>query len=470
MPLSVVILAAGRGRRMHSESPKVLHLLAGRPLLWHVWRSVAALKPRAVYVVHSGTARTWRAALDQPREASSPEICWVAQKEALGTGHAARLALEQMPAGDRVLVLCGDTPLLRPATLHRLLEEGVADGLTLLSAVPAEPTGYGRLRRDSADRLLGIVEEADATPRERELREVSAAVMTAPAALLRRLLEGLKRTNAQGEYYLGDVVGRALGEGLRVDVVRASDAREIAGVNTHAQLAVAERTCRRRRALELMEQGLTLLDPERFDLRGELHCGRDVLIDINVVLEGEVHLGDGVRIGAHCCLRDVKLEQGVRVLPFSLLEEVWVGRGARLGPYCRVRPGTRLEAGARIGNFVELKNSRVGSGARVNHLSYVGDSEVGPNANVGAGVITCNYDGRSKHRTAVGAGAFIGSGCQLVAPVKVGAGATVAAGTTVTRDVLPGSLAIGRTRQRNVADWHGVGASQAERETDNGRS
>ena len=449
---------------MCSELPKVLHPLAGRPLLWHVQRAAAALRPRAIFVVCGADALPVRAALRE-----SPEVEWVIQEEALGTGHAARLALERIPATDQVLLLCGDTPLLRSRTLASLLEEGGADALVVLTAVPETTDGYGRVLRGADNSLRGIVEEADATPEQRQLKEVNTGVLAAPAAMLGRLLQGLDRANKQGEYYLGDVVHLALTADLPVRTVCAPDPEESAGINTRVQLAAAERACRRRRALELMEQGLTLLDPERFDLRGELRCGRDVVIDINVVLEGEVHLGDGVHIGPHCYLRDVSLGEGVQVLPFSLLEETRVGKKARLGPYCRIRPGTHLEDEVRVGNFVELKNSRIGAGTRINHLSYLGDSEVGAQANIGAGVISCNYDGQKKHRTVIGAGAFIGSNCQLVAPIQVGAGAMVAAGTTVTKDVAPDSLAIGRVRQRNLRDWR-RGNEASSGETDSGKS
>ena len=452
--LSIVILAAGEGRRMRSRVPKVLHTLAGCPLLEHVCRAAGALAHRELYVVYGngGEAVRERMAGIQAR--------WVLQERRLGTGDAVACALAHIPEADRVLVLCGDVPLLRPATLERLLSESAEDGLGLLAALPEDPSGYGRILRDAAGRPLRIVEERDAEPEQRAIREVYGGVLVAPAAALTRWLRAMASgDNAQGERYLTDAVAAAVAEARPIAVVFAEDAWELAGVNDRIQLARLERRYQRRQANELMAAGVTLADPDRFDLRGRLNAGCDVTIDVNAVLEGEVRIGDGVSIGANCVIRDSVIGANTVLLPNCYVEQAAVGARCRLGPFCRIRPETQLGDETQIGNFVEIKKASIGSRTRINHLSYVGDATVGTDVNVGCGTVTCNYDGARKHRTVIEDGVFIGSDTQLIAPVRVGRDATVAAGTTVTHDVEPEVLAIGRARQRIVRGWKRPGRS-----------
>ena len=455
-PLSVVILAAGRGKRMRSRLPKVLHPLAGRPLLAHVVEAARALGPEAVYVVHGHGGGQVRAAL------GGLPVTWVEQAEQLGTGHAVAQALPRIPDGHQVLVLYGDVPLLRSETLRRLLKAAEAGapgerGLALLTAELPDPTGYGRILRDADGRVTGIVEEGDASAEQRALREVNTGVLAAPAGRLRAWLERIDNRNAQGEYYLTDVVALAVLEGVPVRAVPAEDPAEVQGVNDRLQLAALERLWQRRAAEGLMRQGVTLLDPDRLDLRGEVVCGTDVTLDVGVVLEGRVELGDGVRVGPYAVLKDVRLGEGCEVLAHSVLEGVEAGAGVRIGPFARLRPGTRLADGVRVGNFVELKAAEVGEGSKINHLSYVGDASVGRDVNIGAGTITCNYDGHRKHRTVIEDEAFIGSDTQLVAPVRVGRRATIGAGSTITKDAPPGELTLSRAPQVTRKGWRRPG-------------
>lgn len=431
---------------MRSSLPKVLHCLGGEPLLAHVLRAARALAPQRVHVVHGHGGGRVREVFDDGA------IHWVAQAEQLGTGHAVQLALADIAADRQVLVLYGDVPLIRAADLELLCAAGRA-GPAVLTTTLADPHGYGRILRDADGRVIRIVEERDADAAQRAIREINTGVIAAPAGALAAWLADMDRANTQGEYYLTDVVAIAVAAGIRVRDVAATDAADVAGVNRRSELALAEREYQKRRALALADCGVTVLDPWRLDLRGAVEVGRDCLIDVNVVLQGPVTLGDNVRVGANCLLSNVRVGDAVTIRPNSVIEDTVIGDRAVIGPFARIRPGTRVGADAHVGNFVELKNTELAAGAKVNHLSYVGDSRVGAGANIGAGVITCNYDGANKHRTEIGADAFIGSNSQLVAPVRIGDGATVGAGSTVTKDVPDGSLAVTRARQCNIPGW-----------------
>ncbi|MDN3516599.1 bifunctional UDP-N-acetylglucosamine diphosphorylase/glucosamine-1-phosphate N-acetyltransferase GlmU [Aquisalimonas lutea] len=445
-PLHVVILAAGQGTRMRSDLPKVLHPLAGRPLLRHVVDTALGLGPAAVHVVHGhGGDRVRSALADVP-------VTWVEQGEQLGTGHAVQQALPAIPDDASVLVLYGDVPLVRAETMTNLVA-AAADGAAVLTTELADPGGYGRVIRDADGSVARIVEDKDATPDERAVRETNTGLMAAPAGRLRGWLARCGNDNVQGEYYLTDVVALARSDGEAVHAAVAADPEEVAGVNDRVQLQTAERAYQYRQAQELMRAGLGLVDAGRFDLRGSLAFGRDCSIDVGVVLEGRVVLGDGVSIGPYSVLRDTVVEDGATVDSHTIAEQAHIGAGAQVGPYARLRPGTELRAGARVGNFVETKKAVIGPGSKVNHLSYIGDAELGRDVNVGAGTITCNYDGSEKHRTVIEDGAFIGSDSQLVAPVRVGAGAFLGAGTTLTRDTEPESLTVTRAPQRSVPGW-----------------
>lgn len=445
-PLHVVILAAGQGTRMRSDLPKVLHPLAGRPLLRHVVDTALSLGPAGVYVVHGHGGDSVRSALaDVP-------VRWVEQTEQLGTGHAVQQALPNIPDDASVLVLYGDVPLVRATTMTDLVA-AAADGAAVLTTELPDPKGYGRVIRDANGSVARIVEEKDATPDECVVSETNTGLMAAPAGRLRAWLERSGNDNAQGEYYLTDVVALARSDGEAVHAAIAADPAEVAGVNDRLQLQAAERAYQHRQAQELMRAGLGLVDAGRFDLRGSLTFGRDCSIDVGVILEGRVALGDGVSIGPYSVLRDTVVEDGATVDSHTVAEQTRIGPGAQAGPYARLRPGTELHAGARVGNFVETKKAVIGQGSKVNHLSYIGDAELGRDVNVGAGTITCNYDGSEKHRTVIEDGAFIGSDSQLVAPVRVGAGAFLGAGTTLTRDTEPESLTVTRAPQRSVQGW-----------------
>ncbi|GIX31651.1 MAG: bifunctional protein GlmU [Porticoccaceae bacterium] len=446
MKTDVVVLAAGRGRRMRSQTPKVLLSLAGRPLLEHVLEKARAVSDGAPVVVVGARGEEIRA-----RFARS-EVRWAHQPRPLGTGDAVRCALPLLDPAARVLVLYGDVPLIEVATLERLLALVSPDTLALLTARCDRPRGYGRVVRDAQGRVVRIVEERDATPEERSLDEINTGVIAFPPGFLHRHLPQLGCDNAQGEYYLTDLVALALEAGLHVAAEAAADELEWRGVNDRLELHDLERLYQRRLARALLAQGVAVMDVERFDCRGELHCGPDCTIDVGAVFEGKVELGAGVTVGPGCVLRDVRVGDGAVLHAYTVIEgPAEIGPGVQVGPFARIRPGTRLERGSRVGNFVEVKNARLGPGSKANHLAYLGDVEVGAEANIGAGTITCNYDGRTKHATAIGDGAFIGSNTALVAPVRVGEGATVGAGSVITRDVPAGQLAVARARQRNVA-------------------
>ena len=446
-PLDIVILAAGQGKRMYSALPKVLQPLAGKPLLAHVLDAAQALEPRRVVVVygHGG---------DEVRHVfRDRDLGWALQEPQLGTGHALQQALPQLAPEGITLVLYGDVPLIRPESLRHLVARASEAAMALLAVELPDPKGYGRLVRDASGKLQRIVEEKDATPAERKIREANTGIMAAPTAAFARWLAQLKNDNAQGEYYLTDVIALAVAEGGEVATACATDKWEVTGVNSKDQLADLEREFQRAAAKQLMLQGVTLLDPARFDLRGKLQCGREVSIDVGCVFEGKVTLGEGVSVGPYCVLRDVSVGAGTRIAPFSHLEGAQIGERCIIGPYARLRPGTVLEGEAHIGNFVEVKNSQIGPGSKANHLSYVGDATVGARVNIGAGTITCNYDGVNKHRTVIEDEAFIGSDTQLVAPVTVRRGATLGAGTTLTREAPPDTLTVSRAKQVSLPAW-----------------
>jgi len=447
MPLSVVILAAGQGKRMNSRLPKVLQPLAGRPLLRHVLDAARQLKPAGLHVVHGHGGEAVRAAI------GDNGIRWVQQAQQLGTGHAVMQAMPQIPDDHLVLVLYGDVPLLAATTLQELVALADARTMALLTVRLADPTGYGRILRDARGQVKAIVEQGDATAAQRRISEGNTGVMVVEARRLRGWLNKLRNHNVQGEYYLTDIVAMAVKDRVAVRAQIAASEPEVLGVNDRRQLAQLESVLRTRRAEAAMLAGATLADPARFEQRGELVLGRDVFIDINVVFEGRVELGDGVRIGPGCVLRDMKVGADTRVFANCVLEESAIGAGCHVGPFARLRPGAALADGVHIGNFVEVKNSRIGKGSKANHLTYLGDSDVGEKVNVGAGTITCNYDGANKDRTVIGDGAFIGSGNMLVAPVTIGENATTAAGSTITREAPPGKLTVARARQVTIEGW-----------------
>jgi len=446
-PLQVVILAAGQGKRMHSDVPKVAHPLAGRPLLAHVIESARSLDPQRLCIVVGHGAQLVR------ERVPAPGASWALQARQLGTGHAVMQAIPSLAPGGTVLVLYGDVPLIAPNTLRLLVEAAGGGKLAILTQDLENPKGYGRIVRDASGRVARIVEEKDADVKERAIREVNTGIIAAPRELLEKWLSRLSNDNAQGEYYLTDIVAAAVADGVMVEVRQPAGAHECLGVNSKSDLAALERRFQMNKAESLLESGVTLADPARIDVRGELSCGRDVSIDVNCIFEGKVVLGDGVRVGANCILRDVTVGAGTEVKPFSLLEEASIGKNARIGPYARIRPGTELADEVHIGNFVEVKASRIAARSKANHLAYVGDSTVGADVNIGAGTITCNYDGANKHRTVIEDGVHIGSDVQLVAPVTVGKGATIGAGATITKDVPPGGLTLTEKKQVSKPDW-----------------
>ena len=445
--LQVVILAAGQGKRMRSELPKVAHPLAGRPLLQHVVDSARELGPRRLCVVVGHGADAVKSRID------APGIVWAVQERQLGTGHAVMQALPALDGGGTVLVLYGDVPLISPATLRSLVAASAGSRLAILTQTLDEPRGYGRIVRDAQGRVARIVEEKDASDAERAIREVNTGIVAAPRERLAAWLSRLRNDNAQGEYYLTDIVAAAAAEGVPIEVRQPVAAHECLGVNSKSDLAALERRFQMNQANSLLDAGVTLADPARIDVRGHLECGRDVVIDVNCIFEGRVKLGDRVRVGANCILRDVTVGDDTEVKPFSLIEEASIGRNARIGPYARVRPGSELGDEVHIGNFVEVKASRIAARSKANHLAYVGDSTVGSDVNIGAGTITCNYDGANKHRTVIEDDVHIGSDVQLVAPVTVGKGATIGAGATITKDVPPGGLTLTEKKQVSKAGW-----------------
>lgn len=447
MSLSIIILAAGQGTRMHSALPKVLHELAGRTLLEHVYVAASRLDHRQINIIYGYGGQK------VPETLAHLRADWVEQKQQLGTGHAVKLAMSGVPDVDNVLILYGDIPLITFETLQQLVSSAGASGFSLLTSLLDEPTGYGRIIRDDSNNVSCIVEEKDATPEQRAVTEINTGMMVVKARLLKRWLSELNNNNAQGEYYLTDIVEKAVSENIRVNTIQPESISEIHGVNNRVQLAELERYYQLIQAQHLMRHGVTLMDPSRFDLRGDLETGRDVRIDINVVIEGSVSLGNDVSIGQNCYINNADIGDGATILPNCVIENAVIGNGCKIGPFARIRPDTRLAEHVHIGNFVEVKKSEIGPGSKVNHLSYVGDSEIGKNVNIGAGTITCNYDGANKHKTIIGDNVFIGSDTQLVAPVVVGEGATIGAGTTVTKDIAADTLTCNKLEHRTVKGW-----------------
>jgi bifunctional UDP-N-acetylglucosamine pyrophosphorylase/glucosamine-1-phosphate N-acetyltransferase len=447
MELSIIILAAGQGTRMHSALPKVLHSLGGRPLLAHALDTAHRLGASLVHVVIGHGAERVRQAFDHTN------VHWVIQEQQLGTGHAVAQVMPELPDSRIVLVMYGDVPLITPETLKPLLDIAASDGLAVLTAVLDNPAGYGRILQDADGGIHGVVEEKDASAEQRCIREINTGFLAVPAGRLRRWVQALDNRNAQGEFYLTDVVALAVRDGVPVRGVRAADPQEILGVNDRIQLATLERRFQQRQAWECLRAGVTLIDPARFDLRGRLTAGQDVVIDVNVVLEGDVRLGNRVSIGPNVVLRNTTVGDDVTILANCLIEDAAIGEGARIGPFSRIRPETVLAADTHVGNFVEIKKSQVGAGSKINHLSYIGDTTVGRKVNIGAGTITCNYDGANKHRTVIGDDVFIGSDTQLVAPVEIGDGATIGAGSTITRNAPAGELTLSRAPQQTRSGW-----------------
>ena len=444
--LEVIILAAGKGTRMRSAIPKVLHKLAGKPLLEHVVATARKLSPTKIHVVVGHGSEQVSAAV------SGDDVTCHKQQNQLGTGHAVAQALPQCDPASTVLILFGDVPLMSAKTLRNLLAS-TTDAPSVLAAHIPDPTGYGRVIRDAHQRFVEIVEEKDASEEQRAVQEVNTGVIAAPASLLTTLLSRVNNQNAQAEYYLPDVLGIAREDGMTVNVVVSEDPAEILGVNNRLQLEELERILQQRLAEKLLLDGVAVSDRRRLDIRGELTCGEGVSIDINVLLEGDVTLGDNVTIGANCVIRDAAIGANTVIQPFSHIERAVIGTDCFIGPYARLRPGTDLGSAVRIGNFVETKNSTLGAGSKANHLAYIGDTTVGEGSNIGAGTITCNYDGANKFPTHLGDGVFIGSNSTLVAPVTIADGGFVAAGSVITKDVLADDLAVGRAKQRNISGW-----------------
>lgn len=446
MSLHVVVLAAGKGTRMRSSLPKVLHPIAGRPMVSHVIETAHALNAEKIHLVYGHGGEVMQARL------SDASVEWVLQAEQLGTGHAVAQAMPSIPDDANVLVLYGDTPLIHVATLQALLSIQPANGIGLLTVTLANPTGYGRILRTN-EQVVGIVEQKDATPEQLAIQEVNTGVLVAPAKQLKQWLGGLTNQNAQAEYYLTDIIAAAHRSGSLIQTAQPVCAQEVEGANNRVQLARLERFYQKRAAEQLMLDGVTFLDPARFDLRGTLVCGEDVVLDVNVIIEGQVTLGHRVQIGAGCVLKDCQIADDSIISPYSVIESSTLAEGCTVGPFARLRPGAELAAQAHVGNFVELKNAKLGLGSKAGHLSYLGDSEIGANVNIGAGTITCNYDGANKHKTIIEDDVFVGSDTQLVAPVRIAKGATLAAGSTITQDVGEAELVLTRVRQHHVTGW-----------------
>ncbi|CZF85194.1 Bifunctional protein GlmU [Grimontia celer] len=446
MNFSAVILAAGKGTRMYSNLPKVLHTLAGKPMAKHVIDTCSSLGAKNVHLVYGHGGDAMKAAL-----AEEP-VNWVLQAEQLGTGHAVNQAAPEFADDEQVLILYGDVPLISEQTIENLLDAQPDGGIALLTVVLDNPTGYGRIVRRNGP-VVAIVEDKDASQEQKLIKEINTGVMVATGGDLRRWLSELKSDNAQGEYYLTDVIAIAHDEGRAVEAVHPESAIEVEGVNNRIQLARLERAYQAAQAEKLLESGVMLRDPARFDLRGQLQCGTDVEIDVNVVIEGSVTLGDNVVIGAGCVLKDCEIDDNTVVRPYSVIEGASVGEDCTVGPFARLRPGAELVEDAHVGNFVEVKNARVGKGSKANHLTYLGDAEIGERVNIGAGTITCNYDGANKHKTVIEDDVFVGSDSQLVAPVTIKKGATIGAGTTLTSNVEEGQLVITRAKARVIDGW-----------------
>ena len=444
--MNIVILAAGQGKRMHSNLPKVLHPLAGKALVSHVIDTARSLSPQTLCLVYGHGGDTVRTTLD------SPDLSWALQEPQLGTGHAVQQALPHLNAAGTTLILYGDVPLIQTETLKRLVH-AAQDALAVLTLELPDATGYGRMVRNAAGQVVRIVEQKDASAEERNIREINTGIMAMPTARLGEWLGRLSNDNVQKEYYLTDIVGMAVEQGLPIRTANPKHDWEVLGINSKVQLAELERIVQRNTAEQLMEQGVRLADPARLDVRGELLCGRDVFIDVNCVFEGKVELAEAVEVGPNCVLKNARIGAGARLAAFTHIEDAVVGADGMIGPFARLRPGTELAENVHIGNFVEIKKSRIAAHSKANHLAYIGDAIIGSRVNVGAGTITCNYDGANKFQTVIEDDAFIGSDSQLVAPVTVGRGATLGAGTTLTKDAPPDMLTISRAKQVSISGW-----------------
>ena len=440
MSTTVIILAAGKGTRMRSSLPKVLQPLAGRPLLGHVIETAKKLNADNIITIYGHGGDRVQTAFAQQ------EIKWVEQAEQLGTGHAVQMTLPVLPQDGVSLILSGDVPCINPVTLQKLLDATTATGIGLVTLTLSDASGYGRIVRENGE-IQAIVEHKDASEEQRQIKEINTGIYAVSNAKLHEWLPNLSNDNAQGEYYLTDIVAMALADGMQVASVEPEQAFEVEGVNDRVQLAALERQFQAFQAKQLMQQGVHLIDPSRFDLRGNLTVGQDVRIDINVIIEGDCELGDNVEIGAGCIIKNTKIAAGTKVQPYSIFDSAVVGEDTQIGPFARLRPGAQLANEVHIGNFVEVKNTTIGLGSKANHFTYLGDAEIGAGSNIGAGTITCNYDGANKFKTIIGDQAFIGSNSSLVAPVRIGNGATVGAGSTITRDVEDNSLAVERSKQ-----------------------
>lgn len=447
MELSIIILAAGQGKRMYSELPKVLHPVGGIPMIEHVVKTSELLKPKHINIVYGNGG-----AVVKDRMAHL-NVKWCEQKKRKGTGHAVLQAIPKIPDEHQVLVLYGDVPLICEHSLRRFLEIGSKADVAVLTAKVSDPTGLGRIIRDFGAKVKAIVEQRECSSEELEIREINSGIITASAKKLKEWLPKLKNKNACGEYYLTDIIAMAVKEGSKVDAIKAIDAKEVLGVNSRNQLVRVERYYQKKQAENLLNQGVMIVDPSRFDLRGDLIAGKDVKIDINTIFEGRVSIGNNTQIGPNCFIKNANIGHNVVIKPNCVIDGAEISDNCHVGPFARLRPGTCLFEGAHIGNFVEIKNSQIGAGTKANHLSYLGDAEIGSNVNIGAGTITCNYDGINKHQTIIKDRAFIGSNTQLVAPVTVGAGATIGAGSTITEDAPDNELTIARAVQKTIPGW-----------------
>jgi bifunctional UDP-N-acetylglucosamine pyrophosphorylase/glucosamine-1-phosphate N-acetyltransferase len=443
--LNIVILAAGKGTRMYSDKPKVLHVIAGKTMLQHVVDTAASLSPSKTIVVYGHGGKM------VPQSLQRHSATFVLQEPQIGTGHAVQQTLPQLDEEGVCLVLYGDVPLIQPETLTKILSD--EDALTLLTQYLDNPKGYGRIVRDAAGKVSGIIEEKDATPEQRKITEINTGILAAPTKLLRNWLANLRNENAQSEYYLTDIVAMAAEQGVKINTVQPAHEWEVMGINSKLQQAELERLWQLELANRLLLQGVTLADPARLDIRGELLCEKDVEIDVGCIFEGKVLLGSGVKVGAYSVIRNTWIAANTNIAPYSHVDDAEIGERCQIGPFARIRPGSKLQSEVHIGNFVEIKNSEIANNSKANHLSYIGDATIGSRVNIGAGTITCNYDGANKFRTVIEDDAFIGSDTQLVAPVTVGRGATIGAGSTITKDSPAGELTLSRAKQLTVPGW-----------------
>ncbi len=447
LSLSIIILAAGQGKRMNSDKPKVLNLLAGKPLLTHVCETAIKIEHREIYIVYGCGGEQVRDSL------KNSQVTWVKQEEQLGTGHAVQQVLPSIPKTDDILILYGDVPLINETSLTKLVKAAADTGFSLLTAYFDEPYGYGRIVRDSSDNIVAIIEEKDATEEQQSICEVNAGFMVIKSETLNGWINSLNNKNKQNEYYLTDIVAMAVKDNIKVSPVLAESIIEVQGINTRAQLSEAERYYQTVQAYHLMDEGVGIADPSRFDLRGELEIGSDNEIDVNVVMEGRLKLGNNISIAPNCLIKDTIIGDNVKIFANSVIENSIIGNDCRIGPFARIRPDSILDDHVHVGNFVEIKKSSLGKRTKANHLSYIGDAEIGNDTNIGAGVITCNYDGANKHKTSIGDNVFVGSDAQLIAPVRIDDGSTIAAGATITKNVDSNSLAISRAEQKSVPSW-----------------